>query len=160
MEHNRGKSHPVYRYVVLISDSIVWFSSYPILIHRPLLFCEGSKGITEGRKKRGEDRRSSSSSRRTACTDLRDPLSAPPVFYHPSLLQATCCIDTEQLYIGSSWSSCLCSSMWRGPQEYVAYEFILTSPPVYRMSGSSNLGGRCLHSCCVIAVKLFLCTFS
>ena len=28
---------------------------------------------------------------------------------------------------------------WRGPQEYVAYEFVLTSLSVSRMSGSSNL---------------------
>ena len=37
-------------------------------------------------------------------------------------------IGTELLYIGSSWSSCLCSSMWKGPQEYIAYEFVLNSP--------------------------------
>ena len=30
-------------------------------------------------------------------------------------------------YIGSS---CLCSSMWRGPQEYITYEFVLTSSAV------------------------------
>ena len=33
----------------------------------------------------------------------------------------------------------LCSSMWRGPQDYVTYEFVPTSPAVSRMSGSSNL---------------------
>ena len=49
------------------------------------------------------------------------------------------CIDTELLYIGSSWSSCLCSSIWRGPREYVTYEFVLTSPVLSRMAGSSNL---------------------
>ena len=38
----------------------------------------------------------------------------------------------------SSWSSCLCSSMWRGPREYVAYELILISPAMSHMSGSSN----------------------
>ena len=37
-------------------------------------------------------------------------------------------ISTELLYIGSSWSTCLCSSMWRGPQDYIAYEFVFTSP--------------------------------
>ena len=29
--------------------------------------------------------------------------------------------------------------MWKGPQEYIAYEFVLTSPAVSRMSGSFNL---------------------
>ena len=28
--------------------------------------------------------------------------------------------------------------MWKGRQLYVAYEFVLTSPAVSRMSGSSN----------------------
>ena len=34
-----------------------------------------------------------------------------------------------------------CSSMWRSLQEYIVYEFVLTSPVVYRMSFSSNLDG-------------------
>ena len=56
-------------------------------------------------------------------------------------------------YVYSCWSSCLCSSMWRGPQEYVTYEFILSSPRVSRMSGSSTCivfvkGGKWLYSCC------------
>ena len=29
--------------------------------------------------------------------------------------------------------------MWSGPQEYIADEFVLNSPVVSRMSGSSNL---------------------
>ena len=41
--------------------------------------------------------------------------------------------------LGSSESSYLYSSMWRGPWEYVAYELVLTSPAVSCMSGSSNL---------------------
>ena len=45
-------------------------------------------------------------------------------------------VSAQLLYIGSSWSFCLCSSMWRGPLEYIAYEFVLTSPAVSRMSGS------------------------
>ena len=44
---------------------------------------------------------------------------------------------SELLYVGSRWSSCLCSSMWRGPQEYITYELVPTSPAVSRMSGSS-----------------------
>ena len=35
------------------------------------------------------------------------------------VFRATSRICTELLYVGSSWSSCLCSSMWRVPQEYV-----------------------------------------
>ena len=53
-----------------------------------------------------------------------------------SVFKATSCIGTELLYVGPS---CLCLSMWRGPQEYVTYEFVPTSPAVPRMSGSSNL---------------------
>ena len=64
---------------------------------------------------------------------------SPATFlYHPSLpvsLQGYILYR----YVGSSWSSCLCSSMWRGPQEYVTYEFVSTSPVLSRMSGSSNL---------------------
>ena len=45
----------------------------------------------------------------------------------------------ELLYIGSSWSSCLCLSMRWGPQEYVPYELVLISPAVFCMSGSFNL---------------------
>ena len=39
-------------------------------------------------------------------------------------------ISTELLYIGSSRLSCLCLSLWRGPQEYITYKFILISPAV------------------------------
>ena len=47
-------------------------------------------------------------------------------------------ISTELLYIGSSRSSWFCLSMWRGSQEYITYEFILTFPAVSHMSGLSN----------------------
>ena len=73
-------------------------------------------------------------------TDISDPLSPPlpnvHCFWH--VLRATSRIGTELLYVGSSWSTCLCSSMWRGPQEYITYELVPTSPTVSRMSGSSN----------------------
>ena len=61
--------------------------------------------------------------------------------YRPSLPvgnKATFCIGTYLLYIGFSWFSCLCSSMWRSPQEYIADEFVLTSTAESGMSGSSN----------------------
>ena len=48
-------------------------------------------------------------------------------------------IGTGLLYIGSSWSSCLCLSMRRGPQEYIAYEFVLTSQAVSCMPSAPNL---------------------
>ena len=63
---------------------------------------------------------SSSSSKlcRTASTDLPDSHSLPVSIVHRSreVFQATSCIETELLYVGSSWSSYLCLSMWRGPR--------------------------------------------
>ena len=52
--------------------------------------------------------------------------------YRPLLRQVfwpTLRISTELLYVGFCWSSFLCPSMWRGPQEYLTYELIPTSPP-------------------------------
>ena len=51
----------------------------------------------------------SSSSCRAASTDLPDPLSPPVSIVHRSreIFQATSCIGTELLYVGSSWSSYL-----------------------------------------------------
>ena len=66
------------------------------------------------------------------------------LLYLPLLLvdlQATSCFGTELLYVSSSWSSCLYSSMCMSPQEYVTFEFVPTSPAVSRMFGSSNLDG-------------------
>ena len=82
-----------------------------------------------------------SSSCRTTSMDIPDPFSPPFSIVHCFRLvfKATSCISTELLYVGSSWLSCLCLSMWGGPQEYVTYEFALTFPAVSRMSGSSNL---------------------
>ena len=127
----------------------------------------------------------SSSSCCTASMDPPDPFSPFISIIHHSweIFKATSCISTEQLYVGSSWSSCSCSSMWRGPLEYVAYEFILTSLTVSHMSGLSILNSFCdgwqvtvqllfcgvlppgLVQYCsqhshVIAIKLFLHTFS
>ena len=109
-----------------------------------------------------------------------DPLTPPVSIVHRSreVFQTSSCIGTELLYIGSSLSSKLCLSMWRDPQEYIAYEFVLTSP-----AGSACLvgliwlvfvmGGWCLfcrvlppglvqyssQNSWVIPVKLFLHTF-
>ena len=67
------------------------------------------------------------------------PDSLPPSFSIVHRFEATAYISTELFYVGSCWSSCFCSSMRMGPQEYVTYEFIPTSTVVSRMFGSSNL---------------------
>ena len=70
----------------------------------------------------------------TESTDLPHPLSPPVSIVHRSqeIFKVISCIGTELLYIGSSWS------MWKGLQEYIACEFVLTSLAVSRMSGSTN----------------------
>ena len=81
----------------------------------------------------------SSSSCHAISVDMPDPFSPPFSINHCfQLFRATSRISTELLYGGSSWSSCLCSSMWRGPQKYVAYDLVRTSPAVSHMSCSSN----------------------
>ena len=84
---------------------------------------------------------SSSSSCRAISTDIPDPFSPPLPITHRfwQVLRATPHILTELLYVGSSWSPCFCSAMWRGPQGYITYELFPTSPAVSCMSGSSNL---------------------
>ena len=127
---------------------------------------------------------SSSSSCPAISTDFSDPLSPslPIINRFRQALRATSRIYTELLYVGSSWSCSLCSAIWRGPQEYIIYEHVSTSPAVSYMSGSSNfysfrfewyvavqlllcgvlspgLLQYCSQHYCVIAVKLFLRTF-
>ena len=99
----------------------------------------------------------SSSSCRAASTDLPDPLSPPVSIVHCSqeVFKALSCIGTDLLYIGSSWWSCLCSSMWRGQQEYVTYEFVLTSPAMSCMSAASNFYS--FRDWWMVAVQLLLC---
>ena len=100
---------------------------------------------------------SSSSSCCTTSMDLPDPLLPPlSIVLHSQLVfKATSCIGRELLYVGFSWSSCLCLSMWKGPQEYVTYEFVPTSLTVSCMSGSSNMDG--FHDGSEVAVQLLLC---
>ena len=59
----------------------------------------------------------SSSSCRAISTDIPDPFSPTSSLAHcfRQVFKATSRIGTELLYVGSSWPSCLCSSMWRGP---------------------------------------------
>ena len=56
-------------------------------------------------------------------TDIPDPLSSPLPIVHcfRQVLRATSRIATELPYVGSSWSSCLCTSIRRDPQEYITY---------------------------------------
>ena len=72
-------------------------------------------------------------------------LSTPhPIVHHfRQVLRATSRIYPELLYVCSSRSPCFCSTMWRGPQEYITYELVPTSPAVSCMSGSSNFGSFC-----------------
>ena len=127
----------------------------------------------------------SSPSCRAISRNIPDSLSPllPIVYCFRQVFRATSRIGTELLYVGSSWSSCLFSSMWRGPQKYITYELDPTSPPVSCMSGSSNFDSfhdgwkvavqvllcgvlppgivqYCSQHFCVVAVKLFLYPFS
>ena len=128
---------------------------------------------------------SSSSSCRTISTDLPDPLLPPFPIIHCFwlVLRAASHIGTELLYVASSRSSCLCMSIWRGLHEYITYELVPTSPAVSCISGSSNFDSfrdgwlvavqlllcgvlslglvqYCWQHSCVVAIKLFLHTFS
>ena len=72
--------------------------------------------------------------------DISDPLSPhlPIVHCFRQVFKATFRIGTELVYVGSSWTSCLCLSMWRDPQEYIIYELVPTSLAVSSVSGSFN----------------------
>ena len=72
--------------------------------------------------------------------DIPDPLSPhlPIIHCFWQILRATSCIGTELLYVGLNWMSCLCSFMWRGPQEYITHKLVPTSPALSHVSGSSN----------------------
>ena len=58
-----------------------------------------------------------SSSYRIISTDIPDPFSRPLPIVHcfRQVLMATPPILTELLYVGSSWSPCFYSAMWKGP---------------------------------------------
>ena len=61
--------------------------------------------------------------------------------YHPLLLEGLpgyILYQPKAVVISSSWSSYLCSSMWREPLEHIDYEFVFTSPAKSCRSGSSN----------------------
>ena len=62
----------------------------------------------------------SSSSCCAISTDIPGRLSPhlPIVHWFRQILRATSRIGTELLYVGSNWTSCLCSSMCRGPDTW------------------------------------------
>ena len=82
----------------------------------------------------------SSLSCHTIYMDIPEPFSLLFSIVHcfRYVFKATSRICTELLYVDSSWKSCLCSSTWRSPQEYVTYELVPTSPGMSCMSGLSN----------------------
>ena len=73
---------------------------------------------------------SSSSSCHTVSTDLPVPFSAlvPIVYHSQQVFQVTSCIGTELLSVGSSWSTYLCLSMWRGTS-LMSSSFLLQQYP-------------------------------
>ena len=91
---------------------------------------------------------SSSSSCCTISTDLPDPLPLPYSIVHRfrQVLKVKSRICTELLYVGSSWSSCLCSSMWRGPLEYACLVRLTWIVLVMASKGP--------YSCCFIGCYL------
>ena len=97
-----------------------------------------------------------SSSWCAASTDFPDPLLPLVSIVHCSwqVFQATSCIHTELLLIGSSWSPNPSSSVWRGPLEYIAYEFVLASPAMSCKS-LSNLDG--FRDGWLVALQLLFC---
>ena len=85
----------------------------------------------------------SSSSCHAISMDITNPLSPllPIIHCFWQVFRGTSSICTELLYVCSSWTSCLCSSLWRGPQEYITYKLAPPSPAVSRMSGSWRVVG-------------------
>ena len=104
---------------------------------------------------------SSSLCRTASSTDLPDPLSPSISIVHRfrEVFQATSYIGTKLMCIGSSWSSFLCSSMWRGSQEYIAYESVplLQQCPAYLVRLTwivLEMGSRWPYSCCFVGCYL------
>ena len=84
-----------------------------------------------------------------------DPFSPhlPIVYCFRLILRATSRIGTELLYVGSSWTPCLYSFMWRGSLEYITFELVPTSPAVSPCLVCLILivfviSGRWPYSCC------------
>ena len=101
----------------------------------------------------------SSSSCRAISTDIPDALSPPLPIVHcfQQVLSTTSRIGTELLYVCLSWLSCLYTSMWRGPQEFIPYELVPTSPamsPACLILIVFMMGGKWPYSCCFVGCCL------
>ena len=102
----------------------------------------------------------SSSSSSSCCAismDIPDPLLPPLLIIHCfwQVLRATSSIGTELLYVGSSWTSCLCSSMWRGP--LTSLSLLLQQCPaclVRLIVIVFMTGGQWPYSCCFVGCCL------
>ena len=125
---------------------------------------------------------------RAISADIPDPLSLPLPIVHcfQQVFRVTSSIGTELLYVGSGWSSSLCSSMWSGVHRCTS---VMSSSLLLQHSteGLARLDrnldsfrdgwlvavqlllGRvlplglvqyCSQHYCVVAVKLFLQPFS
>ena len=102
-----------------------------------------------------------SSSCHAISKDIPDPFLSPFSIVHCfcQVLKATSRIGTELLFVGSRWSSCLCSSIWRGPQAYITYKFVPTSPAVSACLVCLTwivfvMGGKWPYSCCFVGCYL------
>ena len=84
----------------------------------------------------------SSSSCRAGSTDILDSLSPLFLIVHRlrQVFWTTSHILTL-LNVCSCWSSCFCTAMCGGSQEFITYELVPASLAVSCMSGSSNLNG-------------------
>ena len=103
-----------------------------------------------------------SSSRRTIRTDISDFLS--PLFsiihWFRVDFRNTSRIGTELLYVGSSWSSCLGSSIWRGPHRV---NRLWARPLLLHLCPTSLvrltlivfvMGRKWPYSCCFVGCRL------
>ena len=100
-----------------------------------------------------DERTCQSSSCHATSTDLADTLSPLISIVHRSreVFLVTSYIGIELLYIGTCWSSNFCSSVWKGPREYISYEFVLTFPAIWIvfMMGCRRPCSSCLEECCL-----------
>ena len=119
---------------------------------------------------------STSSSSSSCCTismNIPDPLLPPLPIVHSfwQVFWATSHIGTELLYVGLSWSSCLCSSMWKGSTgvHHMSSSLLLQQGPaclvhliliVFVMGGwwpySSSFVGCCLQDLFNIARSILV----
>ena len=149
--HKSSFAHEIYRHKTCLSN-YVWkvknkFDIDPILKQAIMKRCNKYKGVGNRYCKLCMEEKLTTIiiSSCAISADIPDPLLPllPIVHRFWKVLRATSHILTELLNVGSSWSPCFCSAMWRGSSEYIAYELVPTSTAVSCMSGSSNLDSFC-----------------